>query len=164
MIHAMRRKDKEITNESELKTILREAKHVTLAMSVKDEPYLVTLSHGYDEQRNCIYFHCASEGKKVQLLKLNPYVWGQALIDNGYQQGSCDQLYRTAQFRGRVTFVEDQAEKKHALEVMIRHLDEDPENIIKKQITPHSTGRILVGRIDIDLISGKKADKVIVQL
>jgi hypothetical protein len=43
-------------------------------------------------------------------------VWGQALIDNGYQQGSCDHLYRTAQFRGKVTFVEDQAEKIHALE------------------------------------------------
>ncbi|MFA5870059.1 MAG: pyridoxamine 5'-phosphate oxidase family protein, partial [Candidatus Bathyarchaeia archaeon] len=118
----------------------------------------------YDGDRNCVYFHCAREGRKVEVLRVNPRVWGQALLDDGYQQGSCDHLYRTAQFHGRVTFVEDQAEKEHALRVMVRHLDDDPEKIIAEQITPHSTGRILVGRIDIDHMSGKKADKVIVQL
>jgi hypothetical protein len=47
---------------------------------------------------------------------------------------------------------------------MIRRLDYDPETIIKKQITRHSTGRILIGRIDIDYMSGKRADKIVVQL
>jgi hypothetical protein len=61
-------------------------------------------------------------------------------------------------------FVEDQTEKEYALRVMIRHLNEDPEKIIVEQITPQSTGRILVGSIDIDYMSGKKADKVIVQV
>ena len=164
MMHPLRRKDKEITKEAELKAILKKAKHVTLAMSIGDEPYLATLSHGYDEEQSCIYFHSAPEGKKVEILKANPRVWGQALIDDGYQQGSCDHLYRTTQFRGRVTFVDDQKEKENALRLMIRHLDDHPEKIIESQITPHSTRRILVGRIDIDYMSGKKADKVIVQL
>ena len=160
----MRRRDKEICDEAEIRGILGEAKHVTVAMSLNDEPYLVTLSHGYDAERNCVYFHCAAEGKKVEILRANPRVWGQALVDGGYQQGSCDHLYKTVQFHGRVSFVSDQAEKEHALRVMIRHLDDDPETVIKNQITPHSTGRILVGRIDIDHMTGKKADKVIVQL
>ena len=163
-MHPLRRKDKEIADEAQVRAILREAKHITIAMSLGDEPYLATLSHGYDEGRNCVYFHCAREGKKVEILRGNPRVWGQALLDDGYQQGSCDHLYRTAQFHGKVSFVEDQAEKEHALRVMIRHLDEDPEKIIAEQITPHSTGRILVGRIDIDHMSGKRADRVIVQL
>jgi len=163
-MHPLRRKDKEITDETEVKAILRKAKHVTVDMSLGDEPYLATLSHGYDEARNCIYFHCAREGKKVEILRANPRVWGQTLLDDGYQQGSCDHLYRTAQFHGRVTFVEDQAEKEHALGVMIRRLDDDPERIMAEQITPHSTGRILVGRIDIDHLSGKRADRIIVQV
>ena len=163
-MHPMRRRDKEITDEAEVRGILNEAKHVTVAMSLGDAPYLATLSHGYDGDRNCVYFHCAPEGKKVEILRANPRVWGQALVDDGYQQGSCDHLYRTTQFHGRVTFVEDQEEKEHALRVMIRHLDDDPEKIISEQITPHSTGRILIGRIDIDHMSGKKADRVIVQL
>ncbi len=163
-MHKMRRNDKIIAAEAEVKTILREAKHITIAMSLNDEPYLVTLSHGYDEEHNCIYFHCAHEGKKIDILRTNPRVWGQALIDGGYVQGSCDHLYRSAQFHGRVTFVDDQGEKEQALRIMIRHLDENPEKIIVEQITPHSTGRILIGRIDIDYMSGKKADKIIVQL
>ncbi len=163
-MHSLRRKDKEITNEAEVRAILREAQHVTIAMSLGDEPYLVTLSHGYDDGNDRIYFHCAMEGKKVEILRENPRVWGQALVDNGYQQGSCDHLYRTTQFHGWVTFIDDQEEREHALRIMIRHLDEDPEKIIDEQITPHSTGRILIGRIDIDHMSGKKADKVIVQL
>lgn len=163
-MHPLRRKDKEIVEDVELKAILKEAKYVTLAMSLGDEPYLATLSHGYDEEQNCIYFHCALEGKKVGILKENPRVWGQALIDDGYQQGSCDHLYRTNQFHGRVTFVDDKKEKENALCLMIRHLDDHPEKIIESQITLHSTRRILVGRIDIDYMSGKKADKVIVQL
>jgi len=163
-LHPLRRKDKEIIEDVELKAILKEAKYVTLSMSLGDEPYLATLSHGYNEEQSCIYFHSALEGKKVEILKANPRVWGQALIDDGYQQGSCDHLYRTTQFRGRVTFVDDQKEKENALRLMIRHLDDHPEKIIEGQITPHSTRRILVGRIDIDYMSGKKADKVIVQL
>ena len=48
--------------------------------------------------------------------------------------------------------------------MMIRHLDEDPGRIIREQITTHSMDRILIGRIDFDYVSGKKADRVIVQL
>ena len=160
----MRRRDKEIADPEGIRTILREAKHITIAMSFRDEPYLATLSHGFDEEKGCIYFHCAKEGKKVGILRANPVVWGQALLDDGCQQGSCDHLYRTAQFRGRVSFVEDSAEKEHALGIMIRQLDEHPGTIIEKQVTPHSISRINIGRIDIERMTGKKADKIIIQL
>jgi nitroimidazol reductase NimA-like FMN-containing flavoprotein (pyridoxamine 5'-phosphate oxidase superfamily) len=158
----IRRKDKEITDFSEIKDILKTAKYVTLAMCLNDEPYLVTLSHGYDQERNCIYFHCAGEGKKISILKANNLVWGQAVIDRGYVQGACDHLYSTTQFRGRVTFVEDLMEKEHALQVLIESLDKDPKEIMKKQLTPQSIQKVRIGRIDIDYMSGKKADKVII--
>ena len=163
-MHAIRRRDKAIADETDIKNILLEAKYVTVAMCRGDEPYLVTLTHGFNEERNCVYFHCACEGKKLGIMKANPLVWGQALVDGGYQQGSCDHFYKTAQFRGRVTFVDDPDEREEALRLMIRRLDDDPETIIKKQLTPHSTGRILIGRIDIDYMSGKRADKIVVQL
>jgi nitroimidazol reductase NimA-like FMN-containing flavoprotein (pyridoxamine 5'-phosphate oxidase superfamily) len=158
----IRRKDKEITDVRWMKDILKTAKHVTLAMCLNDEPYLVTLSHGYDQEKNCVYFHCAGEGKKINILKANNLVWGQALIDGGYVQGACDQLYATTQFRGRVTFVEDAEEKQHALKSMIESLDKNPEEVMKKQLKPQSIRKVKIGRIDIDYLSGKKADKVIV--
>ena len=158
----IRRKDKEINDPKEMKRILKTAKYVTVAMCLDNEPYLATLSHGYDEERNCVYFHCAAEGKKISILQANNRVWGQALIDRGYVQGACDQLYATTQFKGRVTFVEDTAEKEHALKVMIESLDDNPDELIKKQLLPQSVQKVRIGRIDIDYMSGKKADKAII--
>ena len=133
-------------------------------MCVDNEPYLVTLSHGYDRERNCIYFHCAREGKKIDILKEQNKVWGQALMDKGYVQGSCDQLYATIQFMGRVTFVENSDEKKHALEVMINALEDDPQQVLDTQLTEKSIDGIQIGRIDIEYMSGKKSDKVIISI
>jgi len=158
----IRRKDKEIVDVNEMKSILKDADYVTLAMCLHDEPYLVSLSHGYDEEKNCVYFHCAAEGKKNDILYENSRVWGQALVDRGYVQGACDHLYATTQFRGRVTFIEDSLEKEHALKVMIKSLDDAPEEIIRKQLLPQSIRRVRIGRIQIDYMSGKKADRVII--
>ena len=160
----MRRKDKMVTDRDELLKPLREADYITLALSMENIPYIATLSHGFDEDNNCIYFHCAKEGKKVTYLRSNPVVWGQALLDGEYQHGSCDHLYHSTQFLGRVTFIDDLDEKRHALEVAIRQLDEAPDEIIKTQLMESSISKVLIGRIDIEEISGKRADKIIISL
>ena len=141
--------------------MLRSAQYVTLAMSVDDQPYLVSLSHGYDEDRNCIYFHCAREGKKLDYLRANNTVWGQALLDHGYSDGECTHLYASVHFSGRVTFIDDPDEKRRALECMIRQLDSNPESLIGR-ITPELFDQTMVGRIDIEYLSGKKSKEVTV--
>ena len=161
---SIRRKEKEISDKNEMLAILENAKYITIAMCVDNEPYLVTLSHGYDRERNCIYFHCAREGKKIDILKEQNNVWGQALMDKGYVQGSCEHLYATTQFMGRVTFVENSDEKKHALEVMINALEDDPQEVLDTQLTEKSIKGVQIGRIDIEYMSGKKSDKVIISI
>jgi nitroimidazol reductase NimA-like FMN-containing flavoprotein (pyridoxamine 5'-phosphate oxidase superfamily) len=160
----MRRKERAVTDPKAIRAVLREAEYVTIAMFADGEPYLATVSHGYDEERSCIYFHCAREGKKVEILRANNLVWGQALVDGGYQQGKCSHFYRTTQFRGRVTFIEDLSEKEHALELMIKKLDNDPEMVIKEQMTADSVKKVLIGRIDIDFMSSKKVDEITASL
>ena len=96
----IRRKEKEIKNRSEIRAILQQSKYITIAIGIDNEPYLVTLSHGYDSNTNTIYFHCAHEGRKIDILKENNKVWGQAILDKGYVDGKCDQLYATTQFQG----------------------------------------------------------------
>ncbi|MHA1213286.1 MAG: pyridoxamine 5'-phosphate oxidase family protein [Candidatus Heimdallarchaeota archaeon] len=160
----IRRKEKAIESIDEMKAIIQQAIHVTFAMCANNEPYLVTVNHGYDAEKNCIYFHCAGEGKKIDILKENDVVWGQAMQDDGYAQGKCDHLYATTQFRGKVTFVDDFEEKKQALINMINKLEESPKIVIEKQITEKSVTRITIGRIDIDYMSGKQAKKVVINL
>lgn len=77
----VRRKEREITDPEELRQVLKATKYVTVALCMDGEPYLVALSHGYDEAKNCLYFHCAAEGKKLVYAKANPNVWGQAVLD-----------------------------------------------------------------------------------
>jgi hypothetical protein len=160
-IHGMRRKEKEIKDPAEMKAILTAAKYVTVAMCHGDEPYLVTLSHGYDSERNVIYFHCAREGKKIDILAANNRVWGQAIVDRGYVDGRCDHLFATVQFHGRVSFIEDDAEKRHALATMIRQLESDPARVMTDQVNDASVAKVHIGRIDLDFLSGKKSEKVI---
>ncbi|MCE7742700.1 MAG: flavin-nucleotide-binding protein [Candidatus Heimdallarchaeota archaeon] len=163
-MRGMRRKEKAIEDIEELQNILHTVKHITVAMCQDNEPYLVTLSHGYDPKEHCIFFHCASEGKKIDILKENNIVWGQALVDEGYIQGACDHLYATVQFKGKVRFLEDFEEKKAALELMINKLDEKPEEVAEKQLTEQSVTRVAVGRIDIEYMSGKKSKDIIISL
>ena len=73
-----------------------------------------------------------------------------------------DQLYATTQFRGRVTFLENFGEKEQALRVLIESLEDNPEQVMEKQLKPESIQKVRIGRIDIDYFSGKKADKVII--
>jgi hypothetical protein len=76
MRYHVRRGDKEIRDEETMRKALKSTSYVTLAMCRDGEPYLVSLSHCFDEAGNCLYFHCAPEGKKLDFLRANPRVWG----------------------------------------------------------------------------------------
>jgi len=150
----VRRKDREITDPSALKKVLKSTKYVTVALCMGNEPYLVSLSHGYDEARNCLYFHCADEGKKLVYINANSRVWGQAVLDYGVTD-ECDYAYTSVHFKGTATLIEDLREKQHAMEVMVRQLSENPEEKLAK-IKPEKLAKTTMGKIDINYMTGKQ--------
>ncbi len=160
----IRRKEKAIKSKEEMIAILEKCQYITIAMCLDNNPYLVTLSHGYSREKNCIYFHCAREGKKVDILSKHNTIWGQAIDDHGYVEGACDHLYATTQFSGQVTFIEDVKEKEEALRIMIGGIEPNPKKLAEEQLTKKSIHRVHIGRIDIDYMSGKKAKEVVIQL
>jgi nitroimidazol reductase NimA-like FMN-containing flavoprotein (pyridoxamine 5'-phosphate oxidase superfamily) len=149
----VRRKDREITDSDTLKKVLKSTKYVTVALCMDNEPYLVSLSHGYDEAANCLYFHCANEGKKLVYLKANPNVWGQAVQDYGVTD-ECDYAYTCVHFKGKISLILDLGEKQHAMEVMVGQLSENPEAKLAK-INPEKLAKTTMGRIDISYMTGK---------
>src|SRR3989304_1252265 len=148
----VRRKDREVTNIDELKRILKTTKYITIALCMDNEPYLVSLSDGYDEKQNCVYFHCANEGKKLAFSKSNNKVWGQAVQDYGVTD-ECDYAYTSVQFSGRLSMMNDLGEKQHAIEVMMRQLSPNPEAKLAK-IKPEKLASTVMGRIDIEGMTG----------
>jgi len=160
MTFHVRRRDKEITDETLLKKILRNSKYVTIALCKENQPYLVSLSHGYDEERHCLYFHCAKEGKKLSYLKSNNAVWGQALLYYGCSEDDgCSQLYASVHFLGKVALIEDLDEKRRALVCMINQLCRNPQALMA-DLDVDRLRNTAVGRIDIEYMSGKKSNEV----
>jgi nitroimidazol reductase NimA-like FMN-containing flavoprotein (pyridoxamine 5'-phosphate oxidase superfamily) len=154
MVFHVRRKDREITDSDAFKKVLKCTKYVTVALCMDDEPYLVSLSHGYDETRNCLYFHCADEGKKLAYMEANCKVWGQAVLDYGVTD-ECDYAYTSVHFKGTVCLIDDLQEKQHGMEVMVRQLSGNPEEKLAK-IKPEKLANTTMGRIDIRYMTGKK--------
>lgn len=156
----MRRNEKEIKNKEELIDILKKGKYTTISLCKKNEPYIVTLSYGYDDEKHSIYIHCAKEGQKIDFIHANPYVCGTVIEDNGYKDG-CGQAFRSVIFRGKMEIVESLEEKKKGLDILIEHLEDDPIPVKDKFLNKESSyERLGMLRLEIIDLSGKeeKAD------
>ncbi len=150
----VRRTDREITDPEEMRQVLKATKYVTVALCMDGEPYLVSLSHGYDAAKNCLYFHCAPEGKKLVYMQANSRVWGQAVLDYGVTD-ECDYAYTSVHFSGTLSVIGDLAEKQHALETLVRQSSRSPEEKLAK-VKPEKLAKTTMLRLDIAYMSGKK--------
>ncbi len=63
----MRRKDKEIKDAKEIESIISRSDICRIALSENNSPYIVPMCFGY--RNNCLYFHSASDGKKIDIIK-----------------------------------------------------------------------------------------------
>ena len=72
----MRKADREITDNKELIEVIRKCDVCRVAFHDEPYPYIVPLSFGfsYEKEQLILYFHCANEGKKLELLKQNNHV------------------------------------------------------------------------------------------
>ncbi len=150
----VRRKDRELTDPAEMRQVLKTTNYVTIALCMVNEPYLVSLNHGYDEAKNCLYFHCAPEGKKLVYAQANNRIWGQALLDYGVTD-DCDYAYTSVHFAGKLVIIDDLEEKKHALETIVHQSSNAPEEKLA-QVNPEKLAKTMMGKIKITYMSGKK--------
>ena len=72
----MRRKDREITDKKEILSILQKSKVMHLACCKDNIPYVIALNFAYEYENGqlSLFFHCANEGKKLDILKQNPHI------------------------------------------------------------------------------------------
>ena len=119
----MRRKDKEITDKKMMLDIISKAQVCYLGMSKNNMPYVIPINFGYFE--NKIYFHCALEGEKIDVLKENPNVCMVFNIDNklinDVAQDDWTMYYKSVIAYGKVEFIMDIAERQNAINIMFHH-------------------------------------------
>ena len=147
----------EIIDETELTQIIKRGNHITLALSNDDIPYIVTMSYGFDEINNCLYFHCANKGDKLDYIKKNSRVCATIIEDHGYIKTKCDHDYASLIIRGNIKVINDLEEKKHALQVMLNHLEDDPKPIFERNIkNDESYNVVTILKLNIESTIGKK--------
>jgi len=155
----MRKQEKEITDPEELEKVLLGQRAATIAMCRDGEPYLVTLNYAYSPENRCLLFHCATEGKKLDLIKANPRVWGQIVEDRGYAQGQCDHHFRSVHFWGTAGIITDPAEKRAALSLLIERHEPEPEKMKQRLLGDAKLDDVAVVRITLEGMSGKSNPK-----
>jgi uncharacterized protein len=155
----LRRADRAIEDRAETDRILSTTKYVSVALCGPDlRPHVVVMNHGYDAERDCLYFHAAKAGRKLDLMRENPRVSALAVEDLGYKPGECSHGYRSVHVEGRLEEVDDPAERLHALEVMIRRLEPDPDAVMARFLTEFRDGAALpatILRLSIEERTGK---------
>ncbi|MCF6148084.1 MAG: flavin-nucleotide-binding protein [Candidatus Kuenenia sp.] len=150
------KKEREIKEHDELLDIIGKGKYITIAMCRNNEPYIVTLSYGFDKTKNAFYLHSALKGLKCEFLSENTTVCATIIDDRGYIMDECAHAYRSLVIWGKMRFVEDRDEKVHGMNILLTHLEDNPDRIkrgaLSDTVLYNSFG---IFRIDIDEIKGK---------
>lgn len=109
----MRRQDKEIKDREAIEAVIRRARVCRIAMCDGDVPYVVPMSFGYRD--GCVWLHCAAEGRKIDILRVNDRVCFEVDLDHATNRGeeSCgwNLRYRSVIGFGRARIVEEEAGK-----------------------------------------------------
>jgi nitroimidazol reductase NimA-like FMN-containing flavoprotein (pyridoxamine 5'-phosphate oxidase superfamily) len=150
----MRRREKEITDQSVIESILQRATVCRIGLCDRGTPYVVPVNFGYEDHR--LYFHSAGEGRKVDVLKENNRVCFEVDIDVELlpAETACQWSvkYLSVIGFGEASFVDDLQEKQEALNIIMEHYAgrsyEYPEQTLAK---------VAVIKVEIDTMSGKQS-------
>jgi uncharacterized protein len=152
----MRRQEKEISAE-EVRIFLKNMLVGVLSLSDGGKPYAIPLNYFYDSDEDCIYFHGAGVGRKNDIIKANPRACFTVycLYDLVDDETPCKigARYTSAIAYGEIIAVSDQAEKKRALEAMVKEITGKVTNI-----PIEAAQKTNVFKLKIEELTGK-ADK-----
>ena len=149
----MRRKDREVTDLQEIYDILLRCDTVRIGMG---GPYIVPVSFGAEivDGKVVIYFHCAREGQKVDILKSDPRVCIEAdrFIKIEPTDHGITTRYESMIGSGSCQFLNDEQEIIHGLKLITDHYGYYNYDLTHCRALEH----VFVGRIMLDEITGKR--------
>ena len=107
MFRKMRRFKQEISREECIEVLTNEKRGVLSMLGDDGYPYGIPLNHYYDKNDNCLYFHGAKEGHKIDALK-NCNKVSYCVYEKGVKKENHWSLnVRSVIVFGRMHFVDD---------------------------------------------------------
>jgi len=151
MFKEIRRKDREITKE-EIKEILATGEYGFLStISDNGYPYVVPLSFVYYD--NSIYFHCATEGQKLDNINQNDKVSFCVVTDTELLPEKFSTKYKSVVVFGLASEVEDDLKE----DVLFKLIDKYSSQFLVEgnKYIKGAKDKTKVVKIDIQHITGK---------
>ncbi len=153
------RRHGQLLSETETIEILTRGTFGVLAVSGDDSyPYTVPLSYVYRDGR--IYFHCAKEGHKLDGIRRNEKVTFCVIDRDDVIQETFTTHFQSATVFGKARILENDAEKRVAIEALIERYSPNfiPEG--QKEIEKSWNSTCMV-EIKIEHMTGKAAKEII---
>lgn len=152
----MRKADREIKGWEELEDVIRRAEVCRLGMVDEGEPYVVPMNFGY--QDGYLYFHCAKEGRKLDVLRRNPRACfeleaGVRLVE-GDSPCRWSTSYESVIGWGTADIIMDEEEVRKGLEVLMSHYTEGPHDF-----DPRSLSQTVLIKVKVERMTGKRSKR-----
>ena len=153
----MRRKEREISEISEIESIITKSDVCRIAIANDNMPYIVTMNFGYSGGKNPkLFFHCATGGRKIDMMKRNNYICFEMDTDHEIFTGEkgCDwgMNYSSVVGYGKLSIVDGDAEKRAGLDHIMDHYGGSGVYSYDDQVLARTT----VLRLDISEMTGKR--------
>lgn len=157
----MRKSNREIKNIDELKAILDGCDVCRLGLCDHGQPYIVPLNFGYSwpDSGLVLYFHCAAEGRKLDILRQNNRVcleldWRHELKTAG-QACQFSMHFESLIGEGEIAILTDDQEKIAGLDRIMAHYHPGGAWTYDQEIL----AKTCVLRLQVSSLTGKRLDK-----
>ena len=121
-------------------------------------PYAVPLSYAFDGEK--LYFHCAREGHKLDAIRREARASFCVVDRDDVKPAEYTSYFRSVIIFGRVRVLEDEAQKRAAIELLARrYFPEDSAENRRRAIEREWTGLCML-EMDIEHMSGKEAKEL----
>ena len=151
------RREREVTDINEIIGILDRAKIVHVGMVDEGKPYIVPMNYGYTmiDGKLTLYLHGATTGRKLDILRVNPFVFVEIYTDivpfegeSACQHGIC---YSSVMGEGKAKIIEDVEGKIDGLKKLMRTQTGKDFEFTDKMVSG-----VTVIRIDVVEFTAKK--------
>ena len=157
----MRKSNREITDPADLIDILDKCDVCRIGLSENGQPYIVPMNFGYRMDGNglVLFFHCAAEGRKLDIIRLNNRACFEMdhlhVLKTGETACRYSMNYESIMGEGLIEAVVDREEKMDALNLMMHHYSDRSDWVFDEATLAVTT----VLRLRVKSFTGKRLQK-----
>jgi len=158
----LRNSETQITDRDEIIKILDSCERCRIGFSDDGEPYMVPINYGYTYIDNVltVFFHCASEGRKMDIIKKNPLVCFEVDYDTRLNPddspGKIAIKYESIVGVGTVQIVDDFHEKRRILGNMMKKFHRYNPFYHPTPLTDNRVHEVVILKLALDEFKAKR--------